>query len=457
MRTPSASRARARRRPLAAGAGSGPRGRAEVLSRRSDFARSRDAGCVRRSSRSRSAISSISSRTRFSAPAIERRCARRQRQHRRRGAGFELVHQPGRQRDSGSIGGRWPKGPDTGARPGGRPVDDRVERRAKASRPDSPSATAGEVYWIKFDPAVESGDGKRRGGHLHEVLSCVRLPRAGELSGDDAPDSLTIGAGRDDEGRGDGRQRRCTTSDLDDILERAARNGGRHLPRPGQPEHRRAQPLGPFRYYGTRPDDPNDIFPHEHRRELRGLSVFCRVAQSRRGRAAQLARHLVRAGGRRSCATTCSISARRSAAAASRRRAARAGNEFVWESRPTLDHDADARASTCGRGSRSTIPTSRRSAGSNPPTSGRRTGSRTIPIRRSATRGPRIASGRRASSRRFQTKRSRAIVRTAQFTDPRATEYLTKTLLERQEQGAERLAERHESRRQPRAQQRRAS
>jgi len=61
--------------------------------------------------------------------------------------------------------------------------------------------------------------------------------------------------------------------DINAILERVARNAdgtyrviaGRLIP---------GRILGGFQYAGTRPDDPNDIVPHEHRRELRALRVF---------------------------------------------------------------------------------------------------------------------------------------------------------------------------------------
>jgi hypothetical protein len=70
-----------------------------------------------------------------------------------------------------------------------------------------------------------------------------------------------------------GHRRPLRASDLDRVFARAARDAdgsfraaaGRAVP---------GRVVGPFKYYGTRPDDPNDLVPHEHRRELRGLKVF---------------------------------------------------------------------------------------------------------------------------------------------------------------------------------------
>ena len=70
-----------------------------------------------------------------------------------------------------------------------------------------------------------------------------------------------------------GERRPLTQRDVDAVLERAARNAdgtyraiaGRAVP---------GRPVGGFKYFGTRPDDPNDVIPHEHRRELRALQVF---------------------------------------------------------------------------------------------------------------------------------------------------------------------------------------
>jgi len=70
-----------------------------------------------------------------------------------------------------------------------------------------------------------------------------------------------------------GKRRPLKRSDLDLVFERAARRpDGRY--RVLVSRFAPGKPLGNFRYYGRRPDDPNDIVPHEHRRELRGARVF---------------------------------------------------------------------------------------------------------------------------------------------------------------------------------------
>jgi len=73
--------------------------------------------------------------------------------------------------------------------------------------------------------------------------------------------------------RASGARTPFTRDDITRVLERAVRNedgtyralAGGLVP---------GKILGPFRYAGTRSDDPNDLVPHEHRRELRALRVF---------------------------------------------------------------------------------------------------------------------------------------------------------------------------------------
>ncbi|HEY7412812.1 MAG TPA: hypothetical protein VII13_18875 [Vicinamibacteria bacterium] len=132
---------------------------------------------------------------------------------------------------------------------------------------------AGEVWFVKFDPQEYLG--------LSTAADVIGA-RFFHALGYNVPENFVASFPRDrlrlaPEAHisGGGKPRRpMTRADLDAILARAGRLpdgsyrivASRRVP---------GEPIGPFEYLGTRSDDPNDVFPHEHRRELRGLRLFC--------------------------------------------------------------------------------------------------------------------------------------------------------------------------------------
>ena len=263
------------------------------------------------------------------------------------------------------------------------------------------------------------------------------------------PSQLVIleGATMKDE---DGKPRRLVAKDIDNILEHAARRDDGSY-RVLASRNLRGRPVGPFRYYGTRPDDPNDIFPHEHRRELRALSVFSAWLNHDEVRSTNSLDTLVDTGGRQTVRHHLldfgSTLGSGSVAAQSRR----AGNEFVWESRPTF-----ITMLTLGFYVRPwiKIPYPRM------PAVGRIESTYFRPEDWKADYPNPAFKNLVEEDRfwgacivaRFTDEAVRAMVETARFSNPAATDYLTKVILERRAKVPEYLVERDQSPRQPRAQ-----
>ena len=70
-----------------------------------------------------------------------------------------------------------------------------------------------------------------------------------------------------------GKRRKMKPSDLEDVLRRSHKSPDGSY-RAIAAKAVAGRPLGGFRYKDTRPDDPNDVIPHEDRRVLRALKVF---------------------------------------------------------------------------------------------------------------------------------------------------------------------------------------
>jgi hypothetical protein len=130
----------------------------------------------------------------------------------------------------------------------------------------------GQVWFLKFDPPGYRGMATGTevvvtklmwalGYNVPEVhLSTLR------------PEQLTIADDATITPPNGGR-RRFKASDIRTLLRKANRDpdGSYRIIASRALEGR---PVGGFRFYGTRSDDPNDVIPHEHRRELRAYGTF---------------------------------------------------------------------------------------------------------------------------------------------------------------------------------------
>ncbi len=95
-----------------------------------------------------------------------------------------------------------------------------------------------------------------------------------------------------------GTEEDVSRGDIHRLLRRAAYEGEGLYRALATRQPADADLLGPFLFYGTRPDDGNDVFAHEGRRELRGLRLFSAWLQHDGARAVHAQDWLVREGGR---------------------------------------------------------------------------------------------------------------------------------------------------------------
>jgi hypothetical protein len=131
---------------------------------------------------------------------------------------------------------------------------------------------AGDRWFIKFDPPkwheMASGAEVAVTKLFHALGYNVPENHVAKLTRENlvVDDRSTITAA-------DGGERRLTDRDVDKLLRMAAQEPDGSY-RVIASKAVAGKPVGPFLYAGTRPDDPNDTVPHEHRRELRALRVF---------------------------------------------------------------------------------------------------------------------------------------------------------------------------------------
>jgi hypothetical protein len=229
-----------------------------------------------------------------------------------------------------------------------------------------------------------------------------------------------------------GATRPFTKRDLDAILRRAAKRSDGHY-RATASRFADGRNLGPFRYYGTRSDDPNDIYPHEHRRELRANRVFCAWLNHDDSRAINSLDMLVGPQGQQHVKHYMFDFGSILGSGTNEEDHPWVGHEYLIEGRPAL-----LTLASFGLWRR---PYIRVSAPSDMPAAGNFTADGFVPERWKPhypnpafiNMQPDDAFWAAKIVAAFSPEAIQGIVEKAQFTDPRVTDYVTGTLLRRRE------------------------
>jgi len=192
----------------------------------------------------------------------------------------------------------------------------------------------GDVYFIKFDPITNP-----------EMTTAAEMISTHFFNaiGYNVPENHIVLFNRDQLVMGSkakirdaaGKERQMTVKDLDQILARVSQvAGGKY--RAVASKFLAGKSVGPFEYYGTRADDPNDVFPHEHRRELRGLAVFAAWLNHDDSRAINTLDMLVKEDDRQHVKHYLIDFGSTLGSGSTNAQKPRAGNEYYWEFKPAV-------------------------------------------------------------------------------------------------------------------------
>lgn len=132
--------------------------------------------------------------------------------------------------------------------------------------------TRGDSYVIKLDPPGNNGLNSTTDIIVTKLLYAAgyNVPENYLVTFD--PTILKVGEGVRFTGA-DGVKRTLTEQDLADVLAKVQLTDDGKVQGMAS-KYIDGKPIGPFLLKGTRHDDPNDLCPHEHRRELRGMRVI---------------------------------------------------------------------------------------------------------------------------------------------------------------------------------------